>query len=30
MVKYIKEVKKIPYIALWGRSMGAVTALLYS
>ncbi|EGR33097.1 hypothetical protein IMG5_061800, partial [Ichthyophthirius multifiliis] len=30
IINYIKEVKKIPYISLWGRSMGAVTALLYS
>ncbi len=29
-VKYLREMKRCSTIGLWGRSMGAVTAILYS
>jgi fermentation-respiration switch protein FrsA (DUF1100 family) len=30
VIKYLKNVRKFKEIGIWGRSMGAVTALLYS
>jgi len=30
IVDYLHKIQKVSYISLWGRSMGAVTALLYA
>lgn len=30
VINYLRETKKVSTIGLWGRSMGAVTALMYA